>query len=84
MIDSLNNPIKCEDTDVRVDLHPKVYYPNNSNAQSITFPYGNSFPVEYNGVLSCKAVCKPTKYKVEICDQISLTSNFDWDTYEKE
>ena len=28
MINSVVNPIKCEDNDVRIDLHPKVYDPN--------------------------------------------------------
>ena len=31
MIDSLANPIQCEDNDVRIDLRSKVYYPNNNN-----------------------------------------------------
>ena len=33
MIDYLANPIQCEDIDVRIDLHTKVYFPNNNNAQ---------------------------------------------------
>ena len=46
IIDSLANPIQCEYNAVKIDLHPKVYYPNNNNAQSITLPYGTSIPVE--------------------------------------
>ena len=83
MINQLANPIQCEDNDVRVDFCPKIYYPTNNNAQSITFPDGNSFPVEYNGVLLCIAVRKPTKYEVKNYDQISLTSKFYWDHYGK-
>ena len=52
-IDYLANPIQCEDNYMRVDLRPKLYYPNNNNTQSITFPDGNPIPVEYNGVLPC-------------------------------
>ena len=61
MIDSLDNPIQCEDIDVRIDLGPEVYYPNNNNAQSIAFPDVTSILVDYNGVLPCIAIHKPTK-----------------------
>ena len=64
MIDYLDNTIQCEDNDVIVDLRPKVYYPNKNNAQSTTFPDENSIPVEYDGVIPCIAICKPTKYEV--------------------
>ena len=83
MVDSLANPIQCKGNYVRVDLRPKVYDPNNNNAQSITFPDGNSIPVEYNGVLPCIAVCKSTKYRVENCEGIALTSKFDWGPFGK-
>ena len=55
MIDSLANPIQCEDNGVIVKLRPKVYGPNNNNAQSITLLYGTSIPVEYDGVITCIA-----------------------------
>ena len=68
MIDTLANPIQREDNYARVDLRPKAYYPNNDNAQSITFPYGTLIPVEYDVVLPCIAVRKPTKCEVENCE----------------
>ena len=68
---------------MRVDLCAKIYPKNNNNAQSITFLDGTSIPVECNGVLLCIAVRKPTKYKVEICEQIALTSKFDLIPYVK-
>ena len=40
MINSLDNPIRCEGNDARIDLPPKVYDPNNNNTQLITLPYG--------------------------------------------
>ena len=45
MINSLANPIQCEDNDVRIDLHPKFYCPNKNNAQSVTFSDGTSIVV---------------------------------------
>ena len=46
MIDSLGNPVQCEDNDVIFNLITKAYYPNNNNSQSITFPGGTSIPDE--------------------------------------
>ena len=83
MIDSFTNPIQCEDNYVRVDLRPKLYYPNKNNSHSIPFPDVDSIVVEYNSVIPGIVVCRPTKYKVENCEQIFLTSKFDWDPYVK-
>ena len=83
MICSLDNPIQCEDNALRVDLRPKLYDPNNNNSQSINFPYGTSIPVDYYGVLPWIAVLKPTKYEVENCEWIALTSKFYLDSYVK-
>ena len=33
IIYSLANPIQCEDNDIRFNLRPKVYDPNNNNTQ---------------------------------------------------
>ena len=77
MINTLTIPINCDDDDVRFDLVPKVYYPNNNNSHSITFPYGTSIPVENYGVLPRISIRKPRKYKVENRERIALTSKFD-------
>ena len=61
MINSFSNLIQCEDNDVRIFFHPKLYDTNNNYSQSVTFPDGTSISVGYNGVLSCIAVSKPTK-----------------------
>ena len=45
-IDSLANPIQCEDNALRFDLLPKLYYPNNNNSQLITFTDGTSIAVD--------------------------------------
>ena len=83
MINSFSIPIQCEDNYVRTYLRPEVYYPNNNNTQLITFPYGTLIQVGYNVVLPCIAVCRPTRYEVENCDPIALTSKFYWDPYGK-
>ena len=83
MIDYLDDPIKCEDNDARINLCPKLYDSNNNNTQSITFPDKNPIPVEYNVVLPCTAFHIPAKYKVKTFEQIDLTSKFNWDTYGK-
>ena len=83
MIYSLYNSIQREDNDLRIDLRPKVYDKNNNNSQLITFPYGTSIPVDYNGVLPRRANRRLTKYEVENCVQIALTWKLDWDFYVK-
>ena len=83
IIDSLVDPIQCEDNSVRVNLCPKVYDLNNNNETLITFLDGNSIPVDYGGVLPCISVRKPTKYEVENYEQIALVSKFNCDPYGK-
>ena len=34
-------------------------------------------------MITCIAIRRPIKYEVENCEQITLTSKFDWDTYGK-
>ena len=33
IINSLANPIQCEDNDMKINFFPKVYYPDTDNAQ---------------------------------------------------
>ena len=56
-----------------IDLRTKVYYPNNNNVQSMTFPDGTSVLVYYNVVIPYIDVRKFTKYEVEDFEQIALT-----------
>ena len=71
MIGSLANPIHCEYNGVRINFRPKLYYPNNNNAQSITLLDGTSIAVEYNGAVTCIAVCRPTNHEVEIVSKLT-------------
>ena len=82
MIDSLANPIQCEDNYVRFELRRKLYYPYNNNAHFITFP-DDFNPSWVQWIFPCITVHKPTKYEVENCEQIALTSKLDWDAYGK-
>ena len=59
-----------------MDLHTKVYYPNNNNTQSITLTYGTLTPVDYNIVLPCIAVHRPTKYEVKILSRLPRFQNY--------
>ena len=83
MIDSLDNPIQCEDNYTRIDLHPKVYNLNNNKNQSINFSDGTLIPINYNEVLPSISIHKPTNYEIENCEKIALTSKPDWDPYGK-
>ena len=70
MFDLLDNPIQCEDNDAIVELRLKLYGTNNNKSQLITLPDGTSISVDYDEVLPCMAIRKPTKYEVRNCEQI--------------
>ena len=57
MVDSLVNPIQCEENGVRIDIRPQAYYPNCPTAQSIQFENGMKLALHYNGVLPYLPVC---------------------------
>ena len=81
MTDSLVNPIQCEDNNVRVDIRPRVYYPDCTSAQTITFDDGTVLPLLYDGVLPFLPVRRPTPDEVHYCPRLSLTSRDDWDPH---
>ena len=64
-------------------MNPKLYDPKKNNSYSINFLDRNAIPFEYDGVLPCIAVHRTTKYEVENCERIAMTSKFDWDSYGK-
>ena len=81
MDDSLCNPIQLEENNVRVDLRPKAYYPSESGAQSITFSNDFSIPIDYDGVLPCISIRRPTAHELATCERLQLSSKYDWDPY---
>ena len=85
MDDSLVNPIQCEDNDVRIDLHPKHFYPNmNEECQMIKFNDGTIIPLEFDGVLPHIRIQRPTLQELDTCRQLQLTSDNDWNPKDME
>ena len=74
MIDSLINPIQCEENNVCVDVRPKAYYPQSPLAQSISFDNGITLPLLYDVVLPYLLVRKPTPDEIHYCTRLSMTS----------
>ena len=81
MEDSLANPIQMEENDVKVDIRPKSFYPNDPNAQSISFPNGTRLEILYDGVLPYLPVRRPTKEELHSCHRLELTSRDSWDPF---
>ena len=83
MEDSLCNPIQCEDNGVKVDIRPKEYYSNDPKAQTITISPEISLPLQYDGVLPYLPVRKPTPLELDNCERYTLTSENEWNPYER-
>ena len=80
MEDSLVNPIQCEDNGVHIDLRPKRFYPQlEDECQHILFHDGIRIPLEFDGVLPCIFVRRPTHNELHNCQRIQLTSEAEWD-----
>ena len=84
MEDGLANPIQSKENDVRIDIKPKMFYGEDISSQTIKLPDGNIFPMAYDNVLPYFTVRKPTSEEIDECDNLELTSRFDWDPYTKE
>ena len=78
MEDSLINPIQCEENNVKIDMRPKHFYPNQSNCQSVTFDDGTQIPLEFDGVLPYLRVRRPTNKELDSCKRLQLTSEGEW------
>ena len=78
---SLLCPNQCEDNDVRIDLRPARFYPDQSTASTISVPGGLILPIEHKGPLPCVHVRHPTSDELLTCEIIQLTSTNDWDPY---
>ena len=74
MVDSLINPIQCEDNNVRVNIRPKAYYPADAHCQSLVFDDGTTTMIVFDGVLPYIPVKRPTKDEIHYCRRLSLTS----------
>ena len=81
MQDSLSNPIQSETIGIMIDLRPKLYYGEDCQTQTITFPNGIVLPIFYEGILPHIPVRRPTPFEIENSMRLELTSRDDWDPY---
>ena len=81
MQDSIFNPIQSETNGIKIDLCPKLYYGEDGQTQTITFPNGIVLPILYEGVLPHIPVRRPTPFEIENSMRLELTSRGDWDPY---
>jgi len=83
MEDSLPCPNQSEENGVRIDLRPKIYYPEERTAQSISVSTETPhlFPLRHHGPLPYIPIRRPTEEEMQDCVQLKLTSRDDWDPY---
>ena len=81
MNDSLINPIQAEEHDVRIDIRPQKYYPNDPLAQTVTFSDGTVLPVLFDGVLPYILVRCPTSHELDNCRRLEISSRYRWDPF---
>jgi hypothetical protein len=81
---SLLCPNQCEDNDIRIDLRPSLYYPNEIRASTLYCENNNIvIPIHHHGPLPYINVRRPTNEELLVCDIIQLTSTNDWNPYEQ-
>ena len=76
MEDSLANPIQAEENNVRIDLRPQAFYPDQESAHTIQFPDGITIAILFDGVLPYIPVCRPLSEELDTCRRLSFTSRF--------
>ena len=81
MDDLLINPIQSGELVVRVNTRPKCYYMDDPSAQLVSFLDGTTIPVLYDGVLLYLRIIILSKYLVQNCRRLKLSSRDPWDTF---
>jgi hypothetical protein len=83
MEDSLLCPNQSEENGVRIDLRPKMYYPEEATAQTISVMTEppHLFPLRHHGPLPYIPIRRPTEEEMQDCVHLELTSRDDWDPY---
>lgn len=79
---SLLNPIQCMDHGIKIDIRPKLYYPEEKSAQTFEIPsLRRILPIQYNGSVPFLHVRKPTREEMETCTHVEITSRDNWDPH---
>ena len=79
MVDSLINPIQCEDNNVEIYLRPsKFSREEDEKCQCLIFDDGFTIPIEYKGALPFINVRRPTPQELDECERRELTSIDPW------
>ena len=82
MEDGLVNPIQCLQNDVKIDSRPRIFYPEEDNAQTIQFE-GQCIEIVYDGPLPYIDVRRPTSAEWMNCTHFDMTSPEEWNPYSK-
>ena len=81
MEDPIANPILSGQNKVMVASSPKQYHPYYPTSQSINFRNRNVVTIKYDGVFRYIMVWRLLCKYIDIFEQVSLWSWFQWDPY---
>ena len=83
MEDGLLNPIQCMENNIRIDIRPRRFCPDDAMAQTFSVPSLDMIlPIAYDGVLPFLAVRRPSHDELQTCTRINITSDVgDWNPH---
>ena len=83
MEDGLLNPIQCMENNIRIDIRPSRFCPDEPLSQSFSIPSLDMIlPIQYDGVLPFLSVRRPSAAELRDCTRIHITSNAgDWNPH---
>ena len=83
MEDGLLNPIQCMENNIRIDIRPRRFCPDDASAQTFSVPSLDMIlPITYDGVLPFLSVRRPCQEELDTCTRIHITSDVgDWNPH---
>ena len=78
---SLANTLKSEENGIHIYIRTKMYYPDDSDAQTFTLLYGKIIPILYYVVQPYIPVWRPTPEEIDSCICVFFTLRKNWDPF---
>jgi hypothetical protein len=79
---SLLNPVQRMEHGIKIDIRPRLFYPDTPTAQTFEIPsLQRLFPIQYEGSVPFLHVRKPTQEEIQTCTHVEITSRSSWDPH---
>lgn len=70
---SLLNPVQRMEHGIKIDIQPRLFYPDTPTAQTFEIPsLQRLFPIQYEGSVPFLHVRKPTQEEIQTCTHVRL------------